>query len=174
MSRWTASRAPTGRANSRTGKLRSRGFFSAGAPGCDRVVQDIVDATGYAVKKGHADPRRICIYGGSFGAYAAMQSAVIAPDLFRCAVGYAGIYDLTLMSSEGDIAETRLGRGYVANVLGQDVASLRQTSPVYNAGRLRARVLLIHGKQDQRAPIVHAEELQRALIEAGNPPEWMR
>jgi len=138
------------------------------------VVQDIVDATGYAVKKGHADPRRICIYGGSFGAYAAMQSAVIAPDLFRCAVGYAGIYDLTLMSSEGDIAETRLGRGYVATVLGQDVASLRQTSPVYNAGRLRARVLLIHGKQDQRAPIVHAEELQRALIEAGNPPEWMR
>ncbi|HSO30163.1 MAG TPA: prolyl oligopeptidase family serine peptidase, partial [Candidatus Sulfomarinibacteraceae bacterium] len=52
----------------------------------DRVVQDVVDATRWAVKKGFADPARICAYGGSFGAFASLQAAILAPDLFRCAV----------------------------------------------------------------------------------------
>ncbi len=107
----------------------------------DRVIEDIVDATRWAVKKGKADPRRICSYGGSFGAYAALQSAILAPDLFRCAVGNAGIYDLTL--------------------------------PAFNADKLKAKVFLIHGKLDHRAPIVHAEKMRDALTAVGRPPEWL-
>src|SRR5262249_42008473 len=63
----------------------------------DRVVMDIVDATRWLVGKGMADEKRVCIYGGSFGGYAALQATILAPDLFRCAVGYAGVYDLALM-----------------------------------------------------------------------------
>src|SRR5262249_28241961 len=79
----------------------------------DRVMQDIVDATRWMVGKGLADAKRVCIYGASFGGYAALQASILAPDLFRCAVGYAGIYDLTMMDRVGDVPETRLGRGYV-------------------------------------------------------------
>jgi len=139
----------------------------------DRVVQDIVDATRFAIRKGFADPRRICIFGASFGAYAALQSAAVAPDLFKCAVGFAGVYDLTRLT-DSDFAETsRLGRGYVRTVVGDDDAALRAASPAHNADKIKARVLLVHGKEDRRAPIAHAERLRSALEKSGNPPEWL-
>ncbi len=139
----------------------------------DRVVQDVVDATRWALRKGYGDPARVCAYGGSFGAYAALQGAILAPDLFRCAVGYAGIYDLGLLSSRGDVSQTRPGRDYVRAAVGVDEAALRAASPVHNAGRLVARVLLVHGKQDERAPFAHAERMRDALAAAGRPPEWL-
>ncbi len=139
----------------------------------DRIVQDIVDATRYALTSGYGDPKRVCIYGGSFGGYAAMQSAIAAPDLYRCAVGYAGVYDLTLMGRSGDIADTGLGRAYVRTVVGDDAAALKRGSPVHNADKLRARVLLIHGMKDERVPIEHAERLKQALEERGRAPEWL-
>jgi dipeptidyl aminopeptidase/acylaminoacyl peptidase len=139
----------------------------------DRIVEDIIDATQYTVKKGHADPKRICIYGASFGAYAAMQGAILAPELFRCAIGFAGVYDLTRMDWSGDIASSWLGRDYVHAMLRSNGEALKRASPAYNADKLRARVLLIHGKKDQRAPIEHAEHLKDALEEKGRAPEWM-
>ena len=139
----------------------------------DRVVQDIVDATRWAVKKGFADPSRICAVGASFGAYASLQAAIGAPDLFRCAVGISGVYDLTRMSWTGDISYTRPGRFYVQTVLGTDAASLKAASPVFQAEKLRARVMLVHGGEDRRAPIAHAEEMRDALTRAGRPPEWL-
>ena len=139
----------------------------------DRVVQDIVDATRFAVRKGYADPRRICIYGGSFGAYAALQGSILAPDLYRCAVGYAGIYDLTLLSQTGDIRLERSGRGYLRTAVGEDEIALQKASPAGHADQIAARVLLIHGKRDERAPIEHAEALRDALTARGRPPEWL-
>ncbi|MGE5048976.1 MAG: alpha/beta hydrolase family protein [Deltaproteobacteria bacterium] len=138
-----------------------------------RVVEDIVDATRFAVRKGFADPKRICIYGASFGGYAAMQSAIVAPDLFRCAVGYAGIYDLGLLAKKGDISWGSIGRGYVRTAVGEDDRTLADESPVRQVDRLAARVFLIHGKQDERAPIEHAERLRDALTARGRPPEWL-
>lgn len=139
----------------------------------DRVVLDVVDATRWAIRKGYADPGRICIYGASFGGYAALQGASLAPDLFRCAVGYAGIYDLT-RADDADFAETsRLGRGYVRTAIGEDEAALRAASPAFHADRIKARVLLVHGREDRRVPIGQAERLRKALEESGNPPEWL-
>lgn len=138
-----------------------------------RVVEDIIDATRFAIRKGFADPKRICIYGASFGAYAAMQAAILAPDLFRCAAGYAGVYDLALMSKVGDIAEGRLGRGYLRTAVGEDARVLEQSSPARRARELRANVLLIHGKKDVRAPIEHAEALRDALTAQGRAPQWL-
>ncbi len=139
----------------------------------DRVVQDVVDATRWAVKKGYADPARICAFGGSFGAYASLQAAILAPDLFRCVVGYAGIYDLTRMSWSGDVPWTHPGRAYVRTAVGTDDAALRAGSPAYNAAKLKARVLLVHGAEDRRAPIEHAEKMRKALTDVGRPPEWL-
>ncbi|HZX95922.1 MAG TPA: prolyl oligopeptidase family serine peptidase [Myxococcales bacterium] len=138
-----------------------------------RMIEDIIDATRFAVRKGFADPGRICIYGASFGGYAAMQSAILAPDLFRCAVGYAGIYDLALMEKTGDISWSSLGRGYVRTAVGRDERLLDEMSPVRHADKIKARVFLIHGKQDNRAPIEHAERLRDALRAQGHDPEWL-
>ncbi|HEX9051171.1 MAG TPA: S9 family peptidase [Anaeromyxobacter sp.] len=139
----------------------------------DRVVQDVVDATRWAVRKGYADPARICAMGASFGAYASLQAAILAPDLFRCAVGYAGVYDLTRLSWTGSAPWTRPGRAYLRTALGTDGKALKAISPVFNADKLKARVFLVHGEEDKRAPIEHAEKMRKALTEAGRPPEWL-
>jgi len=136
-------------------------------------MQDIVDATRWMVGKGLADGKRVCIYGASFGGYAALQASIVAPDLFRCAVGYSGVYDLTMMDRVGDVPETRLGRGYVRVAVGDDPAALKKGSPVANAEKIKAKVLLIHGDGDRRAPIDHAEALRDAMTAKGNPPEWL-
>ncbi len=139
----------------------------------DRVQQDIIEATRFAIAQKIADPERVCIYGASFGAYSALQSAILAPDLFRCAVGYAGIYDLALMHREGDIQDNKSGRAYLRRSLGQDETELREKSPVYQAQRIQVPVLLIHGQQDERAPIEHAEALKNALAKLGRAHQWL-
>jgi dipeptidyl aminopeptidase/acylaminoacyl peptidase len=136
----------------------------------DRIIDDIIDATRYAVRKGYGDPARTCIYGASFGGFAALQSAIRAPDLFRCAVGYAGVYDLSLMDKN---VYTTLNTNYLKAVLGTDKEALKAGSPAYNASKVKAKVFLIHGKKDLRAPLEHAEKMKDALEAAGAKPEWL-
>lgn len=136
-----------------------------------RMQDDIADAVRWAVKEGHADGDRVCIYGGSYGGYAALMNAARYPELYRCAVGYAGVYDLSLMYNDGDIRQTLYGKQYLARVLGNE--GLAQNSPVNLADRIKVPVLLIHGGEDVRVPQAHADRMRRALKDAGNDPEWL-
>jgi acylaminoacyl-peptidase len=77
------------------------------------------------------------------------------------------------MGNTGDMRLSSHAQGYVRGVLGEDSNALKSASPVYNADKIRARVFLIHGKDDQRAPIKHAERLRDALTKVGRPPEWL-
>lgn len=135
----------------------------------DTVQQDIIAGTRWAISQGVAQQGNICIMGGSFGAYSALQSAALAPELYRCAIGVAGIYDLTLLTKKGDITRLAYGEAYLDRAIGQNEALLKSFSPVYLADKIKAKVLLIHGENDERAPLVHAELMQEALEEAGNP-----
>jgi dienelactone hydrolase len=139
----------------------------------DRMIQDILDATRYAIKKGYGDGKRVCAYGASYGAFAAMESAVLAPDLIRCVVGYSGVYDLLMMKRKGDVPDSRQGIAFLNVALGDDENVLRRQSPAFNADKIRAKVLLIHGKRDERAPIEQADEMRDALTKAGNAPAWL-
>jgi dipeptidyl aminopeptidase/acylaminoacyl peptidase len=138
-----------------------------------RIQDDITDGTRWAIEQGIADPARLCIYGGSFGAYSALEAVTREPDLFKCAVGMAGVYDLTLLFDAGDIRRSGRGMDYLKDALGEDPKVLRERSPVHRAGAIKAKVMLLHGEQDYRAPPEHARRMRSALTEAGNPPEWM-
>jgi len=88
-------------------------------------------------------------------------------------VGYAGIYDLGMLETGGHTAFSGRARGYVRRVVGTEEEALRAASPAHNAAMLKPRVLIIHGTEDKRAPIAHAEALKAALSEVGHPPEWL-
>ena len=61
---------------------------------------DLLDAVAWVVGRGHADPDRVAIYGGSYGGYAALVGATFSPDAFRCAIDVVGPSDLrTLIES---------------------------------------------------------------------------
>lgn len=154
---------------------RGQAFEEAGHGRWGAAMQDdVTDAVRWAIEAGHADPQRICIMGASYGAYAALTGAFREPELFRCAVGLAGVYDLELMFDKGDIRTSMKGQAYLEEILGDDPVSLRRRSPVHNAEHIRAAVLLAHGDLDERAPIEHALRMRKALRRAGNPPVWIR
>lgn len=152
---------------------RGREFLTAGYGRWGREMQDdVTDGVRWAIADGVADPKRICIYGGSYGAYAALTGAFREPELFRCAVGMAGVYDLPLMFEKGDIQSVESGVNYLKKAVGTDSEELKRRSPVYNADKIRIPVLLLHGKLDERTPYEHATRMRDALEKAGNPPEW--
>lgn len=131
------------------------------------MQDDVTDATLWAIKDGVADPRRICIAGGSYGAYSAMMGVIREPDLYRCAFAYDGVYDLEQMFKSGDTSEVMEGVNYLRDVLGTDSEDLRKRSPVYNVDKIKVPLFLAHGKADERAPYVQYTELTAALDKAG-------
>ncbi|GLQ96142.1 S9 family peptidase [Dyella mobilis] len=137
------------------------------------MVNDITDATQWAIAQGVADPKRICIYGGSYGGYAALMSAAREPTLYRCAIGLAGPYDLSKLYRWGDIHRSDYGEYYLNIVLGLDKAALLADSPVSHASDITIPVLLVHGQQDERVPIQYAKAMQSALKKSGHPAQFV-
>jgi dipeptidyl aminopeptidase/acylaminoacyl peptidase len=138
-----------------------------------RMQDDLTDATRWAIAQGIARPGRICLYGASYGGYAALMGVAREPDLYRCAIGLAGVYDLELLRSSGDIPGSRFGKAYLDKVLGDDAAVLRSRSPTHLAAAIRAPVMLIHGKVDTRADYAHAKAMKDALEQHDKPFEWV-
>ena len=136
-----------------------------------RMQDDLADATQWAVKEGIADRDRICIYGASYGGYAALMGVARDPALYRCAAGYVGVYDLELMhrdTSQGSGS----GRTWATDWLG-DRRELGASSPVNLADRIKVPVFLAAGGKDERAPIEHSKRMERALKRAGVPVETL-
>jgi len=138
-----------------------------------KMQDDVTDATHWAITQGIADPQRICIFGGSYGGYAALEGAVKEPDLYKCAIGYVGVYDLALMYTRGDIPQSTYGENYLRRVLGSDTNVLAQRSPVNQLDHLKARVMLVVGGEDQRVPSVQGSSLHMALLKRNIAHEWM-
>ncbi|GAA0887967.1 alpha/beta hydrolase family protein [Rhodanobacter soli] len=138
-----------------------------------RIQQDLIDGVKWAIAENYADPKRVCVYGGSFGGYSAMMTTIRAPGMFKCAVGYAGIYDLKMMYKKGDIRENKSGRNYLNTVIGKNDADLDANSPTRLADKIDVPVLLIHGEDDKRAPFAQAKAMRAALDAAHKPYEWL-
>ena len=142
------------------------------------MQDDLTDTALWAVKAGIADPKRMCIYGASYGGYAAMQALVRTPDLFQCAANYAGITDLQLFHSVtwSDISDSDFSRYLLPVMVGdpdRDRAQLRATSPAQNADKIKMPVFMAYGGEDRRVPIIHGERMRDALEKLGKPVEWM-
>lgn len=142
------------------------------------MQDDVTDSALWAVKQGIADPRRVCIYGASYGGYAAMQALVKAPELFQCGVNYVGITDLQLFHSVtwSDSSDSDFSKYLFPVMVGdpeRDKAQLRATSPAQNADKIRAPVFMAYGGEDRRVPLIHGERMRDALERQGKPVEWM-
>lgn len=138
-----------------------------------QMIDDQTDAVRWAIASGIADADRICIYGASYGGYAAMMGAAREPDLYRCAVGYVGVYDLPRMMKDDLVGDSGRGRAYFERTVGIDKEFLSSISPSRLADRIKLPVFLAAGGEDWRAPKIQSEMMRRALKRNGNDPEWM-
>ena len=145
-----------------------RAFVEKGHRQWGRAMQDdVTDATRWAIDQGIADRERICIYGASYGGYAALMGAVREPELYRCAAGYAAPYNLAKMYKWGSIRRSDLGLNYLERVLGKDKEDLAVRSPSRQAGSIKIPVLLAHGRLDARVAVQHSREMVKALRKTG-------
>ena len=149
-------------------------FMKKGYMQWGRAMQDdVTDATRWAIAQGIADPARVCIYGASYGGYAAMMGAIREPELYRCAAALAGVFDLRKMYRWGSIRRSDLGLEYLKRVIGEDKTDLAARSPSLLAERLTVPVLLAHGSADARVDVKHARALRNALEDVDREPEFV-
>lgn len=132
----------------------------------DHIQQDILSALHFALKEYNLDPARICIMGASFGAYSSIQSSILYPEHYRCALANAGVYDLKYLKQEGDVPQLGFGEAFLNEALGTSEYSLLNFSPVNTADGMQIPVFIAHGKQDKRAPYEHAERLLKTLAKS--------
>ena len=135
------------------------------------MQDDLTDATRWLVREGIADQDRICIYGASYGGYAALMGVAREPDLYQCAVGYVGVYDLEAMHAS-DSRSASWMRHWANDWVGSR-RSLAARSPVNLAASIKVPVFLAAGGGDYIAPISHSKDMERALKKAGVPVQTL-
>jgi dipeptidyl aminopeptidase/acylaminoacyl peptidase len=153
---------------------RGRDFLESGyGEWGGKMQDDLADGVKWAIDNKLADRNRVCTYGASYGGYAALMQPIRYPDMYKCAIGYVGVYDLHVMKKEGDIKDRASGRRYLDRVLGTDAAQLTAWSPARNVDKIKVPVFLVQGSVDKRVPMEQFNALAGAFKAAGTPVETM-
>ncbi|WP_085996310.1 alpha/beta fold hydrolase [Cereibacter sphaeroides] len=138
-----------------------------------RMQDDLADAVGWAVAQGIADPARVQVMGSSYGGYAALMTAGLHPDLCAGVVSIGGPSSLAgfmdaippYWQSWFAMIRQRLADPAIA----EGRAWLDARSPLAHVATIHCPVLMIHGRQDVRVPLVQARAMAAALAAAGRP-----
>jgi dienelactone hydrolase len=132
----------------------------------DGALTDIFEGIDFYQEKGLIDKNRLCIFGISYGGYASTQGPMMRPDLFKCAVSEAGLYDIEAQYTSGDIRKTLGGISQLETSFGKGPEAKAQ-SPIEYVEKLQTPFLLIHGTEDQRTPYKEAVAFMKAMDKAG-------
>ncbi len=139
-----------------------------------KVQYDVQDGVKKLIADGIADPKRICIVGASYGGYMALAGATFSPDLYACAVSFAGLSDLDAMLDTGTLFESESVSVWKRRI-GADLKSDKPglQSPADFADQVKIPILLIHSDKDTTVPIKQSEIEERALKRAGKQVEFI-
>jgi dipeptidyl aminopeptidase/acylaminoacyl peptidase len=161
--------------NFRGSKGYGREFLKSGFKQWGQAMQDdVTDGTRWLIAQGIADPEKICIYGGSYGGYAALMGAVLESGLYACAVSLNGVSDLIAVLEYqrrflySEFAGARIGD------LWTDRAVLKENSPVNRADRISIPVLLAHGTNDRTVRFQQSDAMANALKKAGANYQYVK
>ena len=134
------------------------------------MQDDLTDAAKWLVSKNIADPKRMCIVGASYGGYAAAMAAVKTPDLFTCAISFAGVSDLRKIVFK---SRKYTNNKFVENQMGEDVADLKSRSPFYQAKHIKIPILLLHGDRDTVVNVRQSQRFAEKLQDLGKQVKYL-
>lgn len=140
-------------------------FEELGAGQWGRAMQDDLDDSVKALADlGLADPKRVCMVGGSYGGYAALRAAQRDSDKYRCAISFAGVSDLNRMIRyQSNFLYAKASGDW----LRRQAPDLKDVSPVNFPSAFNIPVLLVHGQEDRVVPIVQSRVMAQKLKSAG-------
>jgi TonB family protein len=133
------------------------------------MQDDLDDGVAWLAGQGMIDPKRVCLMGASYGGYAALWGAIRNPDLYRCAISFAGVTDVRAMLKYDTkfLIAPRYSKQWRQRIRGEESRDLAAISPLQQAARLRIPVLVAHGERDTNVPIDHGRKLVAALRQRG-------
>jgi dienelactone hydrolase len=135
------------------------------------MLDDVLDGTEAACRAGLVDRDRVAIYGGSFGGYLALAGAAFAPDRFKCAISFAGVFDWErLLEQDRYRRNARAARHYNRRYIGDpkaDAERFNAMSPIKHAAKIKIPLLLAHGTSDSVVDVEQTKILSRELKEHG-------
>jgi dipeptidyl aminopeptidase/acylaminoacyl peptidase len=153
-----------------------RRFLEASYKQWGQAMQnDITDGVEWLKAQGIADPRRIAIYGGSYGGYATLAGVTYTPDLYACAIDYVGVSNLlTFMSTIPPYWRPMLEMMY--EQVGDPEADremLEAYSPALHADQIKAPLFVAQGANDPRVNKAESDQMVEALRARGVQVEYM-
>jgi dipeptidyl aminopeptidase/acylaminoacyl peptidase len=137
-------------------KFENAGHRQSGA----KMHDDLVDAVRWAIQEGIADPKRVAIYGSSYGGYAALVGASFTPDVFAGAISVCGISNLVSFLKSVPPAYEQFKKQYAMwyGDVEKEEEFLKSRSPLFKADRIRIPLLIAQG----------------ARANSSNPPQLLR
>ena len=110
------------------------------------MLNDVIDGTKWLVENGISDPKKLCVMGGSYGGYAALQTTVIEPDLFKCSVAFAPVADMDDYMGEKSYSYFFDNMKFYVSE-SEDYSAI---SPYSNVEKIKTPIMVAHGAQDRR------------------------
>jgi dipeptidyl aminopeptidase/acylaminoacyl peptidase len=144
-------------ANVRGSSGFGRSFVNAdNGAGRFAAIRDVATCVEHLVESGVADPERVAVMGRSYGGYLTLAALVNHPELFAAGIDVCGMADFETFFARTEpwIADAAVGEyGHPIH----DRNLLRELSPVHRMDRLRAPLLVVHGRYDTNVPVHEAE-----------------
>ncbi len=135
----------------------------------NNMHNDLVDGVNWAIKEGIANPKKIAIYGGSYGGYAALAGATFTPDLFCCAVDMFGPSNLiTLMKTIPPYWKPAWAK--MVQMIGdpdKEEDFLKSRSPLFSVENIKIPMLIAQGANDARVKQAESEQIVEAMKKRG-------
>ncbi len=136
-------------------------------------VKDLAHGAFWLRDSGRVDPRRMAVYGGSYGGFMVLAAITNYPDLYAAAIDVVGIANfVSFLENTG--AYRRAAREAEYGSLAHDREFLRSISPIHQVDKIRTPLLVIHGANDPRVPVGEAEQIVAALRARAVPVEYLR
>ncbi len=126
-----------------------------------KMLDDINDGARWMIEQGYSDPGRMCIVGGSYGGYAALQTLIKEPDLYKCSVAFAPVTSMAILfrNAKKYIGLKDRYLPYIRNEEG----SLSDISPYSNIDKINVPVLLVHETEDRSVDYKHGEMFAKRM-----------
>jgi dipeptidyl aminopeptidase/acylaminoacyl peptidase len=132
-------------------------------------IGDVTASAKWLAAQGIADPNKVAILGWSYGGYAALQSAVTEPSLYKAVVAIAPVTDLQMAKDEAryftnyELVQREIGSG----------PHLVEGSPLRRASAISVPVLLVHGTMDNTVRVTESQKMDAALKSAGKQSDLL-
>lgn len=146
--------------------------------GTGAMQHDVTDAVQWLISQGIADPKRVGIFGGSYGGYATLAGVTFTPDQFACGIPYVGPSNLvTLIESFPEYWKPFLEGSFYLRVGNPEIEAERQDliarSPLFKCDQIKAPLLVVHGANDPRVKQHESDQIVVALRQNGKPVEYL-